>query len=79
MIVLNARARDVGRRLGWQLHFRADSDPGFVGLTAGAKHVFVLGPVPLTDLHRADIESLLDELQHGTRRIIDGDGNPHLI
>jgi hypothetical protein len=79
MVVLNARARDVGRRIGWQLHFRAASDREFVGLTAGASHIFVLGPVAPSDIRRTDVESILDELLRGVRRIIDGDGDPRLI
>lgn len=77
--VLDAHARAVGERIGWEMHFQADVDPAFVGVTAGAHHVFVVGPARLSQLTRADVESVLDALMAGTRRLVDRDGYPHLI
>ncbi|SBS77467.1 conserved hypothetical protein [uncultured Mycobacterium sp.] len=76
---LDARAREVGRRLHWEMHFQTDDDPAFAGVTAGARHVFIMGPARLSDLTRESVEAILDALAAGTRRIVDGDGVPHLI
>jgi hypothetical protein len=70
---LNARARTVGNRIGWELRFEADEDPDFAGLTAGVRHAFVLGPTRLAHLASDDIVSVLDALLHGSRRILDED------
>jgi hypothetical protein len=77
--MLDAHARAVGQCVHWEMHFQADVDPAFAGVTAGAHHVFIVGPTRLSDLIRADVESVLDALMAGTRRIVDGDGYPHLI
>jgi hypothetical protein len=68
---LNARARAVGNRIGWELRFAAAEDPRFAGLTAGAKQVFVVGPTQLADLSLDDIIEILDSLARGTSRILD--------
>jgi hypothetical protein len=57
-------------------HFQADVDPAFAGVTAGAHHVFIVGPTRLSDLTEAEVESVLDALMAGTRRIVDEDGYP---
>ncbi len=78
--LLDAYAREVGRRIHWEMHFRrVDGDPDFAGITAGARQVFIAEPARLRDLTRADVESVLDALKAGTRRIVDRDGYPHLI
>ena len=68
---LNARARAVGNRIGWELRFAAAENPQFAGLTAGAKHAFVVGPKLLSDLAVTDVVEILDGLVCGTRRILD--------
>jgi hypothetical protein len=70
---LNARARAVGDRIGWELRFEADENPEFAGLTAGARHVFVVGPQRLVDIVFEDIVLVLDALLRGTRCILDED------
>ena len=60
------------------MHFQADGDPEFAGVTAGASHVFIVGPARVADLTKADVESVLDALMTGTRRINDRDGRPPL-
>jgi hypothetical protein len=70
---LNARARAVGNRIGWELRFEADEDPEFAGLTAGARHTFVVGPKRLVDLALDDVVLVLDALLLGSRRILDED------
>lgn len=75
---LNARARAVGNRIGWELRFAAAEDPRFAGITAGAAHVFVVGPSQLDKLAVDDIIEILDGLVCGTRRILDEDV-PRLI
>jgi hypothetical protein len=68
---LNARARTVGNRIGWELRFEADEDPELAGLTAGARHAFVVGPTRLVELAYDEIVSVLDALLLGGRRILD--------
>ncbi|WP_264069338.1 hypothetical protein [Mycolicibacterium komossense] len=68
---LNARARVVGNRIGWELRFAAAENPDFAGLTAGAKQVFVVGPANVADLVVHDIIEILDGLLRGSRRILD--------
>lgn len=68
---LNARARAVGNRIGWELRFAAAENPQFGGLTAGAKHVFVVGPTQLDALSVDEVVEILDALVCGTRRILD--------
>lgn len=79
MAWLDARARTVGRRIHWEMHFRVDDDSATAGVTAGARHVFIVGPARLSDLTREQVVAVLDALMDGTRRIIDRDGCPHLI
>jgi hypothetical protein len=77
---LDARARAVGERVGWELHFTVAQNPDFVGLAAGAKQVFVLGPSPLADLLVHDVDLTLDRLERGERRIVpDENGDPRLL
>jgi hypothetical protein len=77
--LLDARAREVGQRLHWEMHFQTDGDPAVAGVTAGARHMFIMGPARLSDLTRESVEAGLDALAAGTRRIVDEDGVPHLI
>jgi hypothetical protein len=52
----------------------------FIGLTAGANPIFVVGPSRLAELAAHEIDLTLDELERGSRRIIlDEDGNPRLV
>lgn len=76
---LNERAREVGRRIGWELRFRVAPNLEYVGVTAGPEQVFVLGPAKLSDLAAHDIELDLDALERGDRVIRpDEDGDPRL-
>lgn len=68
---LNARARMVGNRIGWELRFAAAENPQCAGLAAGTKQAFVVGPTPLTELRVEDVVEVLDSLVCGTRRILD--------
>ena len=78
--VLNARADDVGSRIHWEMHVRAGGDPESVGLTAGAGHVFIYGPVRLDDRAVAHIYALLDALLRRERCIVeDENGHPRLV
>ena len=43
--VLDARARSVGERIRWEMHFQVAPNPEFIGLTAGANHIFVRAAV----------------------------------
>lgn len=62
------------------MHFEVAPDPEFIGLTAGANQIFVVGPSRLADLAAHDIDLTLDELERGSRRIIlDEDGDPRLV
>jgi hypothetical protein len=62
------------------MHFQVAPNPEFIGLTAGAKHIFVVGPSRLADLAAHEIDLTLDELERGSRRIIlDEDGDPRLV
>ena len=77
--LLDACARDVGARIGWELRFAAASDPELVGLMAGTKQIFTVGPARTSDIVREDICDVLDALKRGTRRIIlDDAGGPEL-
>jgi hypothetical protein len=53
-------------------------NPEFVGLTAGANHIFVVGPARLADLAAHDIDLTLDALERRECRIIE-DGDPQLV
>jgi hypothetical protein len=78
--LLDARARAVGERIRWEMHFRVAPNPEFVGLTAGANHIFVVGPARVADLAAHNIDLTLDALERGERRIIeDEDGDPRLV
>ena len=77
--LLDARARAVGERIGWEMHFQAALNPDLIGLTAGAHHIFVVGPGRVADL-ADDIDVTLGALERGARRIIlNEDGDPQLI
>ncbi|RZT07743.1 hypothetical protein EV589_5975 [Mycobacterium sp. BK558] len=78
--MLDARADDVGLRIGWEMHVSAGDDPESVGLTAGASHVFIYGPVRLNGHAVTHINALLDALLRGERRIVeDQQGHPRLV
>ena len=80
LALLDARADDVGSRIHWEMHVRAGGDPESVGLTAGAGHVFIYGPVRLDDRAVAHINALLDALLRRERCIVeDHQGRPRLI
>lgn len=77
---LNDRAKEVGRKIGWQMQFVVAPNPDYVGVTAGPDHVFVLGPAKLSDLAAHDIELDLDALDRGDRELrADEDGDPRLF
>jgi len=62
------------------MHLRPDGDLESFGLTAGARHVFISGPVRLDSVAVAAMYSILDALLRGERRIVeDQHGNPRLI
>jgi hypothetical protein len=76
----DARARAVGERIDWELHFVVSPNSDFVGLAAGANQVFVVGPSRLADLVVHDIDLALDALERRERRIVpDEDGDPRLL
>ncbi|MCV7155695.1 hypothetical protein [Mycolicibacterium pyrenivorans] len=78
--MLDARADNVGSRIHWEMHVHAGGDPDTVGLTAGAGHVFIYGPVRLDDRAVTHINALLDALLRRERRIVeDHQGRPQLI
>ena len=80
VLALDRRAREVGRRIGWDLQFVVAGNPEFVGLVAGADQIVVLGPSRIADLAVHEIDLALDALQRGDRRIVlDEDGDPRLI
>jgi hypothetical protein len=77
---LDARAREVGERIGWDLHFMVSPNPDFYGLAAGANRVFVVGPSRLADPVVHDVHLTLEALEQGERRIVpDEDGDPRLL
>lgn len=76
---LDARAREVGRKIGWEMRFVVAPNPEYVGVTAGP-NVFVLGPKKLAELAAHDIELDLDALERGERQIRpDEAGDPTLF
>ena len=78
--MLDARADDVGLRIGWEMHLRVGGDPESVGLTVGAGHVFVYGPVRLDGAAVTHINAVLDALLRRERRIVeDQQGHPRLV
>jgi hypothetical protein len=78
--LLDARARAVGEQIRWEMHFQLAPNPEFVGLTAGANHIVIVGPARIADLAAHDIDLTLDGLERGERRIIeDEDGDPRLV
>jgi hypothetical protein len=46
---LNARAQEVGAKIGWRLRFMPAPNPKYVGLIAGAEQIFAMGPAKLSD------------------------------
>lgn len=70
---LNARARAVGERIGWELRFEASEDPELAGLTAGTNRTFVMGPTRLEEIVLDDFLAVLDGLLLGNRQIVDDD------
>lgn len=78
--LLDARAEEIGLRIGWETHFRAGPDPEWVGLTAGANHIFIYGPARLDGRALPEINSILDALLRRERQIVeDQHGNPRLM
>jgi hypothetical protein len=76
---LEERARHVGDAIGWHLKFHVAPNPEYVGVTAGADMIFIIGPDKLSDLAAYDIDLALDALERGDRVIIaDDDGDPRL-
>jgi hypothetical protein len=76
---LDARAKEVGEKIGWTLRFTVAPNPDFVGIIAGPANVFVVGPDRLSDLAAYDIDLTLDALEHGDQVIFpDEDGDPRL-
>ncbi len=76
---LDARAREVGTKIGWELSFAVAPHPEYVGLVAGPNHIFVIGPALLSKLAAYEIELNLDALERGDREILpDEDGDPRL-
>jgi hypothetical protein len=62
------------------LQFAVAPNLEFVGLTAGADHIFVIGPARLANLAAHDIDLTLDALERVDQRIIvDEDGDPRLV
>ncbi|MEV3903441.1 hypothetical protein AB0K11_14045 [Mycobacterium sp. NPDC050551] len=77
--VLESMARNVGDKLGWELHFQAATDPEFAGLTAGARHVFITEPARIADSNRHSVTKVLDALRLGRCRItLNANGTPGL-
>ncbi|TCJ21656.1 hypothetical protein [Nocardioides jejuensis] len=75
---LDDRAREVGRRVGWDLKFVVAPNPEFVGLAVGS--IFIKGLDRLNDLAYLDIDLDLDAIERGDRRIVfDEDGDPRLL
>lgn len=78
--LLDARANDVGLHISWEMHLRPGANPESFGLTAGACQSFIYGPVRLDSAAVAAINSILDALLGGERRIVeDRQGNPRLV
>lgn len=76
---LDARARQVGSSIGWQLEFHVAPNPEYVGVTAGPDRIFIIGPFKLADLAAYDVDLDLDALERGDRVIVpDEDGDPRL-
>jgi hypothetical protein len=77
---LDQRAREVGRRIGWELLFAVMPNSESVGLCAGSDRIVILGPSRISDLAVHEIDLALDGLQRGERHIIlDEDGDPRLV
>jgi len=77
---LDARAQQVGEKIGWQLRFFAAPNPEYVTLTASDDQICIVGPSKLSDLAAFEIDLILDELENGKRSIQpDEDGDPRLV
>lgn len=76
---LDARAQEVGMKIGWRLRFISGPNPEYVSLVAGPDQVCVVGPAKLSNLAALDIDLTLDALAKGERTIQpDEDGDPRL-
>lgn len=79
LAMLDARAADVGLRIGWEMHVTVDPRTGCIGLTAGAQHVFLYGPARLDSVAVREIETILSALRRRERTVVeDHQGNPRL-
>lgn len=83
---LDQLAKNVGKKINWDLRFRVAPNPEYIGVTAAPtdeddpSHIFIIGPHKLADLGAHDIELDLALLENGERRIVlDEDGDPRLI
>jgi hypothetical protein len=76
---LAAQAHYVGRRIGWELDFIVNH-LGYGGLIAGTQKTFILGPTPVANLDRGQLQELFEHLSLGKRRIVlDTTGLPHIV
>jgi hypothetical protein len=77
---LDARAQEVGAKIGWRLRFLAAANPEYVALVGGPDQVVIKGPAKLADMAAHDIDFTLDELERGDRRVEpDEDGDPRIV
>ncbi|MFB1298728.1 hypothetical protein ACAG24_024785 [Mycobacterium sp. pW049] len=80
LALLDAHADSVGSRIAWELRVRVSGGPECVGLTAGAGHVLIYGPVCLDGRAVTHINARLDALLRRERRIVeDHNSRPRLI
>jgi len=76
---LDARAHEVGVKIGWRLRFMSLGNPEYVALIAGPQQIVVKGPGKLSEMAAHDIDLTLDELERGDRMIKpDEDGDARL-
>lgn len=76
---LDARAQEVGAKIGWRLRFMALGNNEYVALVAGPDQIVVKGPEKLSNMAAHDIDLTLDELERGDRTIQpDEDGDARL-
>lgn len=83
---VNVRARNIGAAIGWSLHLTAGPDQSFVALTADtiddhleSHRIVVWGPKRAAEFDLSEVESFLDDLEEGRRRIlVDDEGEPRV-
>lgn len=83
---VNVRAREIGAAIGWSLDLTAAPDQPFVALTADTwdedleqRHIVVWGPKTAAEFDLSEVESFLDDLEQGRRRIVvDHEGDPRV-